>query len=351
MTQNGSLYDEPGSGSNSVGEHAARGRELYLADVASQVRRRAGRCPQAKGVAQEIMFADRLNARPKLIVARVRARLTKSAQASTADVVLVKAGSRGVFGRYQVKDVTSVSGVRKTIQQVKDGKYRKTCLVGSPETVAEYTKAGGQAFKRMESTGVSSATATRVANEAGCQVRGGQVARALATDIGRATRSAAALSGGVEVAAGVFFGVQAVRGGACIKDVARGVAVNGAAAAGTSAVKTTAALGLRQGLHAVAERTAREGLKRVLKSNGATTVVFAVVEQGADTIRLASGKITKSEYAERTGGNVVSTGGALAGAALGTVLLPGVGTFLGGLVGGVLGQIGGAKAARHLRAR
>jgi hypothetical protein len=330
--------------SNSFGDQAARAKEFHLRHVAIRVRNRCGACPQAKGVAQEIMFSDRLNAQPAHIISRIKSNLTKSPHAETVDVVLTRERGRGLLARFQVKDTTSASGIQKTLQQVKRGKYRYAKLVGSPETVREYTKAGGQAIQQMESTGISSATSTRVAVEAGCKVRGADALRAVATDIGRASAGAATLSGGVQVIAGVVCGVQAIRNGAAPGDVVKDVAVETVATAASSGAKTATALAIRHGLHVAAEKVAVEGLKGVLKSNAVTTVVFGVVEQGFDTIRLTTGGISPKEYRERTCANVGSTGGAVAGAAVGTALLPGVGTVIGGIIGGLAGQLGGGSA-------
>ncbi len=63
----------------------------------------------------------------------------------------------------------------------------------------------------------------------------------------------------------------------------------------------------------------------------------AAARQGYNTVRYANGNLSKREYVSESR----KTGGALAGsvigAELGSLILPGAGTLVGGLLGGVLG--------------
>lgn len=341
---------EPGPIS-SLGEHVARGQEVYLGQVAHRLRNRCGMCPQAKGVAQEIMFGDRLNARPRAVVLRLRARQPNSRSTRTADLVLTREGRRGTFGLIQVKDVTSTGGIGKTLRQVRAGQYRRSSLFGSPETVKEYSRAGGQSVQRMHSTGISSTTTTRVAAQAGCKVRGINAGQMIAADIAKTTASAAALSGGTQLLLGVASGFQAIQEGTPVDQVVRQVAGQTASAFGASGVKTATAVTIRHGLTLAAERLTAEVVRDALKSGGATGVVFSVVELAYDALSLATGSIDKEEFRERSCSTAGGTGGALTGAAVGSALLPGLGTILGAVVGGAAGQVAGMLVARPLGVR
>lgn len=73
---------------------------------------------------------------------------------------------------------------------------------------------------------------------------------------------------------------------------------------------------------------------------------------GKDAYRVRSGKIDGQEFRARAGGHFGAlSGGLLAaqvGSALGTTLLPGIGTILGGFAGGILGEELGSRGGRRV---
>ena len=107
--------------------------------------------------------------------------------------------------------------------------------------------------------------------------------------------------------------------------------------------------GIEEGVKKVAGKAVCSGLKTAMRGNVITAVASLVVDQGADTARLAAGNIDGGEYGKRTAENVGGAGGSLggmaAGAALGSAIFPGVGTVVGGFLGSVLGGVGGSAAA------
>jgi len=90
---------------------------------------------------------------------------------------------------------------------------------------------------------------------------------------------------------------------------------------------------------------ARAGLKGLARRTAPLAVAQFGLDMAGDAAVLMAGEISGSEFARRTGKNLVKgTSTWLAaevGAAIGTALCPGFGTFLGGLIGGVLGSLAG----------
>ena len=136
-------------------------REAYDAKVGAEALKRAGKCKQLKGVVHEVLFKDRYNANPKNILAGKHAQLTKSTTARMKDIVVTKNGK--VVGHAQLKDTVSPEGVAKTVKQINAGKYAKTKVFGTEETVA---KVAGKTRQQVQSSGISTDTTTRIANKA-----------------------------------------------------------------------------------------------------------------------------------------------------------------------------------------
>jgi hypothetical protein len=99
-------------------------------------------------------------------------------------------------------------------------------------------------------------------------------------------------------------------------------------------------------------RTFKQAAVAYLRGNALGALAGLVVDQGVDSIRLASGKLRGAEYVERSAENAASAaggfGGAAVGTAIGTALLPGVGTVLGSIAGGILGGVGLNAGAKRL---
>lgn len=133
---------------------------IYEGSVNARVVERAGNLAssQSKGIAHEIMYADKLNVtRPELGVTK----LSTKTNAVRDDLVSVKDGV--VKYRAQLKDTVSSSGVNKTVTQGMNGKYQGTNFMGTKETTELYNQATkNTAAQKMSSTGISSKDTSRI---------------------------------------------------------------------------------------------------------------------------------------------------------------------------------------------
>lgn len=133
---------------------------IYEGSVNARVVERAGNLAssQSKGIAHEIMYADKLNVtRPGLGVTK----LSTKTNAVRDDLVSVKDGV--VKYRAQLKDTVSYSGVKKTVAQGVNGKYQGTNFMGTKETTELYNAATkNTAAQKMSSTGISSKDTSRI---------------------------------------------------------------------------------------------------------------------------------------------------------------------------------------------
>ena len=140
--------------------------------------------------------------------------------------------------------------------------------------------------------------------------------------------------------------------------VAAPVATHGAHAAVKKAIVATGSKAGQELLRATGEaalkKAAGKGIghvaKTALRGNVIGSIVGLVIDQGADTARLAAGSIDSEQYARQTCENVAGAGGGLggaaAGAALGTLICPGIGTCIGGFLGSVFGDAGARRLVR-----
>ena len=113
-------------------------QNVYEGSVNSRVVERVGNLApsQSKGIAHEILYADKLNiTRPELGVTK----LSTKTNAVRDDLVSVKDGV--VKYRAQLKDTVSPAGVKKTLNQGVSGKYSGTNLMGTKETTEFYNEA------------------------------------------------------------------------------------------------------------------------------------------------------------------------------------------------------------------
>ena len=135
------------------------------------------------------------------------------------------------------------------------------------------------------------------------------------------------------------------------KQAGKEVFKHGAKQAGKQVFKQGAKQTGKQAFKQGAKQTAKEGVKYGGRVVLGATVVVELASLGydlhSDYQLYASGEISRKEFCKRAAsssvGSVGSVGGATAGAALGSFVLPipGVGTFLGAVVGGVTGYFGG----------
>lgn len=228
-------------------------RTSYEGSVIARAMERAGHNPYLKGHIHEILVKDARNVRNLITMNGASTELTRSATASTVDLVTTKGGK--IIERIQVKDVTSQSGIDKLVKQCADGKYRTARLVGSDETTRAFNKAAEKAgiSKRMTSTGVSSKSTESLAQRAGATGSGtfggamAQAARAGGTLGAIVGGGIAAVQGCIDLVEGNADPVEVL--GSVAKASAKG-GFSGASAsmaatvAGVGAATTVSALGL-----------------------------------------------------------------------------------------------------------
>lgn len=256
--------------------------EGYEAATALRAMERAGQNPQLKGVVHEIMFCDKYNAQN--ILTGNRAALTSSPVAQVKDVVMTNGGR--VVGHAQLKDVVSSSGIRKTAEQINSGKYGRTAVYGTEETVKNLA---GKTTQKVHSSGISSNTTSRIADKA----------------LGRMPTlsglSTAAKSGGVAGAA-IGAGIEAISSTIDVLDGKKTVGdavidVGGAAAKGGITGAASAAAG-----SAVAGMTGA-----AISSAVGTGVGAAIVSTGAGAAAVAAAPVVAGFAAACAIGSFVSS--------------------------------------------
>lgn len=324
---------------------ASEAAELYLDAIGREALERAGNNPQLKGIVHELLYRDKLNfGRDGLARGNVT-RLTRNPRAHGVDLVTVDGDNR-VVGRYQMKDCSSQSGVSKTLEQTRSGKYRSAKLMGTKETKKAYDAASRPTDKKMGSSGVSSKRTGRVADNVGVKCRDKNTFANNMSDVASCAGASALLGaagGGVSSILGNYerYANGEIDGAEYAANVATDIASGGMSAGLT----TAGALALKEGGKALGSSLGSETLKRVAGSNAATAAAFGIMEIGKDAVDLARGEIDGAEFGRKAvstaGGAAGGYGGAAAGAALGAVLLPGVGAPIGALVGGLCGGLGG----------
>ncbi|QLA19335.1 hypothetical protein [Desulfolutivibrio sulfoxidireducens] len=329
-----------------------KSRELYLDTVAQEALERSGKCPHLKGTVLEILYRDKLNMDIGNRLAGNTTRLTKNTKSIGPDLVTLNDGK--VVGRYQLKDSTSSGGISQLGKRLKNGQYRMDTLAGTVETKAKYDSVN-PSTKLMQSTGISSETTARVADNAGVNAPGNSLAANL-RDAGRQTVNAVGIA---TAATAIIVAAQSAyawrKGSITGADALKNVATTTARSSATTGVQNGTALALKEGGKMIAKKTGSESLRRVVGSASGTAVVFSLAEQAVNTVQLVRGKINKAEYGSKTLQNAGGTGGALAGmkcgAIIGTAIAPGVGTAIGSGVGALVGGLGGRFGVKKLLKR
>ena len=320
-------------------------RELYFDAIAQEALSRAGDKPQLKGVVHELLFRDKQNLSPKNLLEGNVTKLTKSPHAHSVDLVTMNKNGRPI-ARYQLKDRTSPDGIYKTLRTVRSGKYRTTKLMGTKETVTKYKSLKTPGDKEMTSTGISSKRTGRIADNAGVSSRDAKTVLKNFKDIGSCAGTSAIIGAAAGAGTAICGNYKRYKNGEIDGlEYAGKVACGTVKTAATTGGTTAAALALKEGGKALGKSLGFEGFKRVAGSNVGTAVAFGVVEIGLDTVSLAQGKISSSEFAQKatatTGGAAGGLGGAMAGAAIGTAVCPGIGTAIGAGLGAITCGIGG----------
>ena len=332
----------------SAGARWAQARETFWDYAAQEAIQRVGRGSQLKGVIHEVAIREKRNLTLDALLSGNRTSVTRSPNAKTVDLVTTRNGR--VVERIQAKDCISDSCASNVQGRVTNGQYRTARLVGTRETVENFKAAG--VTKRAHSSGVSSRSTTRAADNAGAKVPNKNLLMNNALDIagcvGKAGVTGAALAAGAE-ALGSFRDLRtgAIDGGEYVERIAS----TGAKAGLDTAVRTTMALGAKEAAKAAARSVGAESIKRFAGSNPGTAVAFGAAEQAINTFHLLRGEICPQEYGIRSAQTVGSTGGAIGGAAAGAAIgsvIPGPGTVAGAVIGGIAGAIGGGGLGREL---
>lgn len=117
------------------------------------------------------------------------------------------------------------------------------------------------------------------------------------------------------------------------------------------AAQTTATTGAGAITSAVAKASAGQTFRSTLRVGAPVAALFFVAEGALNARRFSKGQITGDEFRRRTVESAATNGGGLVGsaggAAIGTMILPGVGTVLGALIGGFVGSFGSGKITRN----
>lgn len=142
----------------------------YQSSIARRALQRAGHCKNLKGHVLEIYYKDRYNADVRNILAGRRGYLTKSPTAVRDDLVVKQGGH--IVKRFQCKDTLSNSGVRETVNRIREGQYSRTNVVGTRETAdavnRSLEKGKAKTSTRVQDSGISSKTTELIA----CQANG-----------------------------------------------------------------------------------------------------------------------------------------------------------------------------------
>lgn len=264
---------------NQVGVIAKEG---YEASTAVRALNRAGNCPQLKGHVHEIMFCDKYNLNPENLLSGKHASLTKSPVAQMRDVVMTQNGK--VIGHAQLKDTVSQSGAAKTVGQIKSGHYNKTAIYGTRETTK---KIAGKVSQKVNSSGISSETTSRIANKAlgkmptvgalqAAAKSGGLAGAAFGAGIEAISSVKDVLDGKKDVGdAVVDVGVAAAKGG--VTGAASAVAGSAAAGLAGSAISAVATTGVGAALAGTAAGAAAVAFAPVAVGVGAACAVGSFI--------------------------------------------------------------------------
>ena len=208
------------------------GKQLYDGSVMWRMQGRSGAYTPtgAPGIAHEIMANDVANLKNAVTNPGAVTKLTRQANATQLDAVTVKNGK--VLERIQYKDTTSSSGLNKTLNQVKSGKYDQATLKGTRETVKPFNSMAEQQgiSKRMESTGISHKDTQRIGDKFTKQPLS-------AGSIGNTMKHSA---GGAFAVTAVIEGVKSVANGDSMGECTANIVTKGTESAINGAVSSAA---------------------------------------------------------------------------------------------------------------
>ena len=323
------------------------GLEMYWDCIGESAVEHVGRGDQLKGTVHEIAYCAKRNLKSMATFSDEICKLTSSKNAKVVDVLISK--NNKITERLQLKDVVSDSGVRSVVNRTNSGYYRSAKMVGTKESVSKLAE---KSTKQILSSGISSKTTNRIADNHGANVRDKALLRGNMQDIGMQAGSSALFAAALSVAGETVGSYRDYRhghisGGEYAGRILKTTGTNAA----KSALKTSSALALKEGTKQLAKVAGKSTFKRVVGSNGFTAVAFGIVEQAGDTVMYMSGRIDRETYKSNSIQNVGSTGGAVAGAAAGAAMgsiIPGPGTVIGATIGGIVGSIGGGHGLKKL---
>lgn len=155
-----------------------------------------------------------------------------------------------------------------------------------------------------------------------------QATSAALNEIGRSATTGMAMTAGF----GIVTGIHGIATGNCTVEEAVGRIVVDSAKAGARGAATA---GATQVVRATATAALSKGTATALLRGSAPAAIAAgLVDLGVDAI---NGDLTAEKAAKTVGRTACGWAGAEGGAAIGTLICPGIGTVVGGLLGGLLG--------------
>ena len=139
-------------------------REVNETRVAVEAVSRMGNGPRIHGIVHEIIFRNRINHNPINLIRGQRAILSNTPMDRKVDVIIRQGGR--VIRKIQLKDTRH--SIRKTIEQINQGKYSGTEVIGTSETKTAFDAATKGKFVRqpMGSSGISSSDTVRIGSRA-----------------------------------------------------------------------------------------------------------------------------------------------------------------------------------------
>lgn len=259
------------------------------------------------------------------IVDQAQVKYHASPASTTFDVAKVKYdGMQRVVPSDQAARVRELAGKRGV-----DGLGQRN-YPDVARSAADRVRSGG-----AESTPVSRAEALDAAKNTQ-RVAGELVGGQMANAVKNGALAGAAVGGGISVVTNFVAFVDGKKAG---EDAVLDAVTDTAACAATGAAVSGLAVAAEVAL-------VRAGVGALAAGAAPVAIGLTAVEMAKDVGRLINGDIDGEKFAGRAGGHVVkggcTWGGMEGGAALGTLILPGVGTVIGGILGGIGGGLFGA---------
>lgn len=310
--------------------------------------RRAGKGSQLKGVVHEVAYVYKQQTKPSSLLGGKHIGLTSSATSQGADIICL--AKNGDSSGYQLKDITSESGLRNLRRRLDIGHYESEFLVGTKETAEMWRNFGHP--RQMDSSGISTKYNLRVADNAGANVRSKNPLRSNLTNIGHTTaRNAAANCITSSLGAALQNFPNFRRGELDLNNYIWVVLGTGIKTGAEKGITTILALVTKESVKEVGKRINSEALRTIAGGTIGTNTCFALAEIAVDGLGYYVGNITGAEFACRTtghvGGALGGVAGANVGASCGSAFGP-VGTVIGAVTGSMGGRFVGSDVTRRV---